>query len=122
MGGAPGSGKGTNTPFILRERDIEAKPIVMSSLLQSPAMQKIKASGGLVSDNEVLKVLLSELLVPKYRRGAVVDGFPRTAIQVDFLRLLRDQMIQLQLKYSNTPLANSFSRPAFRIIGLIPAL
>jgi hypothetical protein len=31
--GAPGSGKGTNTPFILRERGITAPPIVMSELL-----------------------------------------------------------------------------------------
>jgi adenylate kinase len=31
--GAPGSGKGTNTPFILRERGITAPPIVMSDLL-----------------------------------------------------------------------------------------
>ena len=32
FGGAPGSGKGTNTPFILRERGLTAAPIVMSDL------------------------------------------------------------------------------------------
>ena len=117
LGGAPGSGKGTNTPFICREREIIAKPIVMSSILRSPAMQKIKAEGGLVGDYEVLKTLLEELLLPVYSKGAVVDGFPRTAIQVEFLRMLADQMTYLQHKYSKTPLASKFQRPAFRMIG-----
>jgi len=118
LGGAPGSGKGTNTPFILRERSIPAPPIVMSSILLSPAMQKIKAKGGLVGDYEVLKTLLEELLLPKYKKGAVVDGFPRTAIQVEFLRMLADEMIHLQHKYSATSIAKNFQRPAFRMIVL----
>jgi len=118
LGGAPGSGKGTNTPFILREREISATPIVMSSLLRSPAMQKIKAQGGLVGDYEVLKTLLQELLKPAYRNGAVVDGFPRTAIQVEFLRMLRDHMVSLQQKYAGTELEEKFQRPAFRMIVL----
>jgi adenylate kinase len=36
LGGAPGAGKGTNTPFILRERGIAASPIVTSDLLNAP--------------------------------------------------------------------------------------
>ena len=62
FGGAPGSGKGTNTPFILRERSINAPPIVTSDLLTSPAMQKIKDQGGLVGDREVVGLLLRKLL------------------------------------------------------------
>jgi adenylate kinase len=98
-------------------RQISAHPIVTSSLLRTPAMEQLKAEGRLVGDYEVLRTLLNELLNPKYRSGAVVDGFPRTAIQVEFLRLLRDNMVELQLKYSLTPLASRFLRPAFRIIG-----
>ncbi|HEV3440711.1 MAG TPA: nucleoside monophosphate kinase, partial [Gemmata sp.] len=30
LGGAPGAGKGTNTPFIARTRDIDAPSIVVS--------------------------------------------------------------------------------------------
>jgi len=89
----------------------------MSNLLRTPAMEKIKSEGRLVGDYEVLKTILQELLHPKYRTGAVVDGFPRTAIQVEFLRLLRDHMIALQHKYSTSQLAANFLRPAFRIIG-----
>lgn len=89
----------------------------MSSILRSPAMQKIKAEGGLVGDYEVLKTLLEELLLSVYSNGAIVDGFPRTAIQVEFLRMLADEMTSLQHKYSKTSLAHKFQRPAFRMIG-----
>lgn len=81
-------------------------------------MQKIKAEGGLIGDNEVLKAFLDEILRPEYSNGAIVDGFPRTAIQVEFLRMLADEMTSLQLKYSNTPHAYKFKRPAFRMIVL----
>ena len=33
LGGAPGAGKGTNTPFIEKERGFTSKPVVVSSLL-----------------------------------------------------------------------------------------
>lgn len=48
LGGAPGAGKGTMTPFIMHERGLDAKPIVISSLLNSPAAKKIINDGGLV--------------------------------------------------------------------------
>jgi adenylate kinase len=50
LGGAPGSGNGTNTDFILRERDIDAPAVVTSSLLNSPAAKAVKAAGGMVGD------------------------------------------------------------------------
>ncbi len=46
LGGAPGSGKGTNTAFICEVRGISAPPIVISQLLDSPEARKIKANGG----------------------------------------------------------------------------
>ena len=46
LGGAPGSGKGTNTDFIRQVRGISANPIVVSQLLDSPEAKKIKAGGG----------------------------------------------------------------------------
>lgn len=53
LGGAPGAGKGTMTPYVMWERGITAKPIVMSSVLNSPSAQKIINAGGLVGDMEV---------------------------------------------------------------------
>ena len=42
LGGAPGAGKGTNTPFIAETRGITAPPIVVSDLLTSPQAVAIK--------------------------------------------------------------------------------
>src|SRR6266567_2874808 len=52
LGGAPGAGKGTNTPFIAKARDITAPPIVVSSLLTSPQALAIKNAGKMVGDRE----------------------------------------------------------------------
>jgi hypothetical protein len=52
--GAPGSGKGTQTPFINQARGISARPIVMSNLLTSPEAVKLKNAGHLVGDRYVL--------------------------------------------------------------------
>src|SRR5436309_2569887 len=83
LGGAPGAGKGTNTPFIKKIRDITAAPIVVSGLLQSPAAQALKNAGKMVGDREVSGLLFEELLKPEYRDGVIVDGFPRTRVQVE---------------------------------------
>ncbi|MDR2429845.1 MAG: nucleoside monophosphate kinase [Puniceicoccales bacterium] len=87
LNGAPGSGKGTNTEFIMRERRYEGVPIVVSDLLHDPRARRLMDAGGLVGDREVLALLLRKLLDPQFRAGAVVDGFPRTQTQVDFLRM-----------------------------------
>src|SRR2546421_6306453 len=47
LGGAPGAGKGTNTPFIARARGLTAPPIVVSSLLNSPQAVAIKNAGNM---------------------------------------------------------------------------
>ena len=41
LGGAPGAGKSTMTPYVMWERGITAKPIVMSPVLNSPSAHKI---------------------------------------------------------------------------------
>lgn len=87
LNGAPGAGKGTNTAFIMRERRYGGAPIVVSDLLQSPQARQLIDAGGLVGDREVLALLLRKLLEPQFRSGAVVDGFPRTQVQVDFLKM-----------------------------------
>jgi len=118
LGGAPGSGKGTNTAFICKVRGITAPPIVISQLLDSPEAQKIKARGGMVGDEEVLRLLLGELLKPEFRDSAVLDGFPRTMVQVECLKLFYDQMILLRREFSGTPQAHHFRQPTFHIMVL----
>jgi adenylate kinase len=115
LGGAPGSGKGTNTDFIMRERGLTAPPVVMSSLLDSPACQAVKAAGGMVGDKEVVAALIDTLLDPVNATGVVVDGFPRTKVQAEVARLLYDNMEAVYLE--NRGIAG-FSRPIFRIVVL----
>lgn len=118
LGGAPGSGKGTNTPFICRERGLTAPPVVMSTLLDSPEMRRLKDAGKLVGDVEVVDVLLRELLKERYQTGVVVDGFPRTKVQVQCVMLLHEKMVELRREFFHTPLGPQFRRPIFRITVL----
>ncbi len=118
LGGAPGAGKGTNTDFIRKVRGITARPIVISELLDSPEARKIKAGGGMVGDEEVLRLLLRELLKADYRDSTVLDGFPRTKVQVECLKMLYDQMIVLRREFSHTPDAHRFRQPTFHIMVL----
>jgi adenylate kinase len=115
FGGAPGSGKGTNTPFILRERSISAPPIVTSDLLNTPEMQRIKDAGNLVGDRDVIAVLFQRLLEPQYENGVLVDGFPRTRIQVDCLKLFYQKLLELRNEFRNSPLTAFFPKPVFHI-------
>ena len=118
LGGAPGSGKGTQTQFICDARGLTCPPIVMSELLTTPEMEKIKAQGGMVGDKEVLAVLLRKLLEPTYRDGVVLDGFPRTPVQVEFLKLLVDNINELHNQFADTPLAIHFRRPTIHAMVL----
>ncbi|WFB34951.1 nucleoside monophosphate kinase [Kiritimatiellota bacterium B12222] len=118
LGGAPGSGKGTQTRFISNLRGLTCDPIVVSSLLNSPQAQKIKDSGGMVGDKEVVDILLRELLKPEYRDGAILDGFPRTTVQVECLKLLTHQMNELWRTHHNTPLATQFRKPIIHVVIL----
>ena len=118
LGGAPGAGKGTQTQFISQTRGLTCPPIVISDLLTTPEMEKIKAQGGMVGDKEVLSVLLRHLLDETYRDGVILDGFPRTPVQVEFLKLLVEQISALHDEFAHTPLAIHFRRPTIHAMVL----
>lgn len=118
LGGAPGAGKGTNTDFIREVRGITAEPIVVSALLDSPEAKKLKAQGGMVGDREVVGILIRKLLEPEQQNGAILDGFPRTKVQVECLKMLFDEMIRLRREFSQTPDAAHFKQPIFHIMVL----
>jgi len=94
--GALGSGKGTNTVFILESRGL-TRAVTMSSLLQSDArIAAAMAKGELVPDELVADALLETVFDPDADpAGVLVDGFPRTALQVDLLKLLHDKVEEL---------------------------
>ena len=118
LGGAPGSGKGTHTRFITQSRGLTCPPVVISQLLTSPEAKKIKDEGRMVGDTEVIGLLLQELLKPEYRDGAILDGFPRTNVQVECLKLLVDKIEQLHQEFADTPLAIHFRRPIIHAMVL----
>jgi adenylate kinase len=118
LGGAPGAGKGTNTPFILKERGIVAPSIVTSELLDSPEMRRLKDSGMLVGDADVVRILFERLIEPTYTTGAVIDGFPRSRVQVECVKLLYQEMLDLRARYAGTALAGLFPKPMFQIVIL----
>src|SRR6516162_5250026 len=118
LGGAPGAGKGTNSDFIRKVRSIDAPPVVVSQLLDTPEARAVKARGGMVGDREVVGILFRKLLEPEQQNGALLDGFPRTRVQVECLKLLFDEMIALRREFYRTPEVIHFKQPIFQIMVL----
>ena len=118
LGGAPGAGKGTHAKFVQDVRGYTSQPIVMSTLLDSPGARAIKASGGMVGDREVIGLLLRELIKPEYAEGVILDGFPRTQVQVECWKMLVEKASRLCDEFSTTPLAAQFRKPVIRILVL----
>jgi len=118
LGGAPGAGKGTNTAFIAKVRGLTCRPIVMSALLDSPEAKALKNAGNMVGDRDAVGLLLRELLRPEYQDGVILDGFPRTRVQVECLKLLVDKMQALRREFYNSPLSIHFRQPTIHIMVL----
>ena len=118
LGGAPGAGKGTNTAFIAKARGLTCPPVVMSALLDSAEARRLKDAGNMVGDREVVSLLLRELMKPLYRDGVILDGFPRTNVQVECLKLLVNKMHALRREFFNTPLSIHFRQPTIHIMVL----
>ena len=118
LGGAPGAGKGTNTAFITKTRGLTCPPIVISALLDSPEARALKDAGNMVGDREVIGLLLRQLLRKEYHDGAILDGFPRTKVQVECLKLLVDKMHSLRREFYHSPLSIHFRQPTVHIMVL----
>src|SRR5262245_52403437 len=116
LGGAPGAGKGTNSAFIAKTRGLTCEPIVISTLLDSPEARALKDLGNMVGDREVVGLVLRQLLREEYQHGAILDGFPRTKVQVECLKLLVDKMHELRREFYNTPLSLHFRHPSIHIM------
>jgi len=61
LGGAPGSGKGTNTSFIAKVRGLTCHPMIISALLNTPEAKALKDAGNMVGDREVVGLVLRAL-------------------------------------------------------------
>ena len=90
--GAPGSGKGTQGLIVARRLGVPK--ITTGDILRAaikagtPLGQEAKRfydAGKLVPDTVILELIKSELAKPEAQRGAVFDGFPRTAAQAELV-------------------------------------
>lgn len=90
--GAPGSGKGTQAA-LLKERHgcvhISTGDIFRKNLKEETPLGLLARSymdkGALVPDDVVLKMVSERLLEPDVSAGFLLDGFPRTIAQAEFL-------------------------------------
>src|SRR5215469_14833970 len=99
--GPPGSGKGTQSrlitdwlgiPGISTGDMLRAERQASSDL--GRAAQAVMASGGLVGDDLVHKMLARRVSQPDARSGFLLDGYPRTVDQAEFLdRLLEERRL-----------------------------
>lgn len=86
--GPPGSGKGTQADRIEREYGLprlSTGDLLRREVQERTALGKeveaVIRRGELVSDEMVAEMIRKRIVQPEYRRGYVLDGFPRTIAQ-----------------------------------------
>jgi adenylate kinase len=72
----------------------------------------------MVGDREVVGLILRCLLRKEYQHGVILDGFPRTKVQVECLKRLVDEMHELRREFYHTPLSIHFRNPTIHIMVL----
>ena len=89
--GPPGAGKGTQAKYIsklLNLPHLSTGDILRLKVKQNDELaiklKKIMAEGNLVSD-EILNSIVSEILIRDCKNGFILDGYPRTLDQLDYL-------------------------------------
>ena len=86
--GAPGAGKGTQSEFISKAKDIPSistgdifREAVSSKSPLGIKITEIMSRGSLVSDDIVLKIVEARIRKDDCKNGFLMDGFPRTLPQ-----------------------------------------
>jgi adenylate kinase len=100
--GPPGSGKGTQSGRIANWLGIPAistgdmlREEIKSGTPLGKAAQSIMANGGLVGDDLVNRMLAQRVSSPDSAHGFLLDGYPRTVEQAEFLdRLLAERRLR----------------------------
>jgi adenylate kinase len=98
INGAPGSGKGTNARNIMRTLNISLRPIVVSDLLNTDEFKAKIDQGLLVDDLEVTFLVFRRIFEEGAGKNVIVDGYPRTEIQAECVRLLQWQFRDVPLQ------------------------
>ena len=90
--GAPGSGKGTQAKIISSKYNLKhlstgdmLREVAKSGTNLGNKISEIQASGSLVTDDMVNKIVEECLASPAYKNASILDGYPRTLAQAEFL-------------------------------------
>jgi len=90
--GPPGSGKGTQAKLLVKELNIlhlSTGDILREKLSDgdklSIKLKEIMSSGNLVSDEIINQIIANKLMSIKCSKGFILDGYPRTISQSEFL-------------------------------------
>ena len=90
--GPPGSGKGTQAKLLAKELNIlhlSTGDILREKLsdgdLLSTQLKEIMSSGNLVSDDILNQIVANKLMSEECSNGYILDGYPRTISQSEFL-------------------------------------
>ena len=90
--GPPGSGKGTQAKLLAKELNIlhlSTGDILRDKLSDSDSLsiklKEIMSSGNLVSDDILNQIIAKKLMSEECINGYILDGYPRTISQSEFL-------------------------------------
>jgi len=90
--GPPGSGKGTQAKLLAKELNIlhlSTGDILREKLIDGDSLsiklKEIMSSGNLVSDEILNQIIANKLMSEECSNGFILDGYPRTISQSEFL-------------------------------------
>ncbi len=86
--GAPGVGKGTVANFLVKKLNlphISTGDILREEAKTNKELREIMNQGKLVPDDFISEIIWKTLKKDGCKKGFILDGFPRTATQAEFL-------------------------------------
>jgi adenylate kinase len=93
--GAPGSGKGTQSGYLIRDFgivQISTGDILRAAVTDGTELgvmaKQFMDDGKLVPDSVIIDIMKERISMPDCRKGFILDGFPRTVVQADALDLM----------------------------------
>lgn len=105
--GGPGAGKGTQAARLIKRFNIpqiSTGDMLRAAIAQKTPLglsaQKIMESGGLVSDDLIIALVIERLKDNDCQNGFLFDGFPRTLVQADALKeagIFLDHVIEIDV-------------------------